>query len=93
MAMTTHDVRGTPWERFETIRKRKGLMMGWIAEASGIERSHLWGMLNGKYGRPKTPEKVGALLRALNEGPGDPVSEADIWPDAEPEAEPGAEHY
>lgn len=75
----------TSWECFQAARRKKGLTMEKLTELAGLNRSQIWGMLNGVYGQPDTPEKRTAILAALNEGPGNPVSETDIWPDAEPE--------
>lgn len=55
-------------------------MVEGVAARSGLSRMQIWGMLNGVYGHPDTPEKRTAILAALNEGPGEMVSESDIWP-------------
>lgn len=86
--VATPEARSSPWERFRAIRRDKGLMMGWIEEHSSLTRAQIRGFLNGVYGHPDTPEKRAEILRVLNLGPGDPVTEADIWPaDAATEAE------
>lgn len=56
---------GSPFgDRLRALRKKKGLSLDRLAEATGTSKSYLWELENREVPRPSA-EKLAALARAL----------------------------
>lgn len=57
---------GSPFgDRLRALRKKKGLSLDRLAEATGTSKSYLWELENREVPRPSA-EKLAALARALD---------------------------